>query len=246
MQKSIQGLAQSLNSAPPSNGLEFSGGASGEAKHGKGGKKAVELGFMDSNADLRDAVADAPSDTKTKRGALQSRIADPKLESRERKACRDASCATDTSAGDQLKSLAASKAHTENYDIGGAGRAGSLERPSDYVRDNSLDPSTFTEQQKNAPGMHEALAQLGDLKAQRAHNDEELQKLTDERKHEKQPEKMAELNKKIDEAEKTHSAILNATSSAEEKVKKIKREVGTAVGAAPTPVPAKKKANTKG
>ena len=132
---------------------------------------------------------------------------------------------TDTKAGDQALSAGANAARggdlTNNYDRGGAPYAGSLKIPTDH----SINASTFTDQEKNASGMPEALKRLGNLQAKRAQMEARLKEETDERNHEKDPDKFRQLDAKVEQDEKAYQHNLHEIYKEEKVVKKIKRHV---------------------
>ena len=240
MQQSIQTLAQSLNAAPSSGGLDFSDGKSSTpgtaGNHGnnsgldfitpstkKKTKSAVDLS-------LRDAVADTPSDQDTANGSAGYRVAKPKMTARSAPVP-----GSNTKAGDQLLGAAATAGAdgdlSANYDVGGAKSAGSLTEPATF----SIDPTTFSAKVQHDKRMVDALKQLDALNTRRTQLTTELDRLTIARNAERDPQKSQELTKRLNQKNDDFQANLVSITKAEETVKKTKRTIETEVEKAPNP-----------
>jgi tetratricopeptide (TPR) repeat protein len=160
----VKSLSETIAAAPASGGLDI---GSFEAKNTS---KPPALGFgsfgsgnSQSNSGLKDAVADTPSDEKTARGTFGTKIAKPVLLPVE----GSGHAGTDTKAGDQLMSAAATaKANgdlTPNFDGGTAKSAGSLPDARHYP----IDLSKFSERAKNDSLIVSTMKELDALKIKR-------------------------------------------------------------------------------
>lgn len=134
---------------------------------------------------------------------------------------------SDTKASDQLLSAAAHARDGEdltiNYDAGGAKKSGSLTWPDH----SSIDPSTFTEQEKNDPKMVAVLGEMNDLQAKRSEMDTKIQQLTVERGREHDSQKMDELTQKLDKMNGEYQTTLAAIVDKTEDIRKTKRLIDT-------------------
>jgi tetratricopeptide (TPR) repeat protein len=237
IQDSIQRVAGELASTAPkqsSASLDFAqpdtDAASASAKAGTG-EDHTGLDFVDaspstpeSEPPLRDAVNDTPSDKDVGPGSAGYNVAKVRFAT-----VAPAKPGSDTKAGDQA--LAAAGVAGKNgdltplYDIGGVKSAGSLARPSEPP----IDPATFSTRVRNDRRMIDALAQLGDLNADRSKLDAELLRLTTAMKQAKDPKTMAEINRQVDQKNGEFQANLLAITKAEEKVKKVHRTIDAEV-----------------
>ena len=222
MQQSIQNLAQTLNAAPSSGGLDFNDGKGGTTENA--GSVSKGLDFVDSSVHLKDSVNDPSLDHKTSRGLFGTKVANP--------GSTDLTPAgpvgvpgSDTKAGDQLLGAAASSDLTTNYDRGGAKTAGALKMPTKP----SIDPATFSPKVRNDPRMMTALKQLEALKAKRAQLGTELERLTVARIVEKDPQKSQELTRQLNQKHDDVQATLLSITKAETTVVKAKRTIETEV-----------------
>jgi hypothetical protein len=144
---------------------------------------------------------------------------------------------TDTKAGDQLLSAAATanSAHpenlTQNFDIGGARTAGS-------VNYGNPDPWGFSKRVRDDPRMIEALKRFNELQARREQLNTERDQLTLLRNTEKaDPEKMKQLTTQLDEKDKEYQANLLALSQQKETIAKTKRVIDDTVEDSPPAAP---------
>ena len=188
----------------------------------------------ESDPPLRDAVNDTPSDKDVGPGSAGYNVAKVRFAT-----VAPAKPGSDTKAGDQA--LAAADVAGKNgdltplYDIGGVKSAGSLTRPSEPP----IDPATFSTRVRNDQRMIDALAQLGDLNADRSKLDAELLRLTTAMKQAKDSKTMAEINRQVDQKNGEFQANLLAITKAEEKVKKVHRTIDAEV-VKPTDAPVTK------
>jgi hypothetical protein len=182
---------------------------------------------------LKDAVSDDTDGHKTEMGSMGYRVAKPNLTP-----ATPGVPGTDTKAGDQLLSAAATaKVNgdlTVNYDQGGAKGAGSLPVPTD-----SVDPATFPSAVRNDPRMITELKNLDDLKTKGAALDAQLQQLVAERNQAKDPQKSADLSRQVDQKNNEKQANFAAIVQGEDTVKKVHRSILFKEDSAPGPPPAK-------
>lgn len=220
MDKMVQDYSQSADgTVTPQSKVDFvDSPANPTTTSGSDGNNG-QVAFVDSSASLEDAVADTSSGSGVATGVFGTKVAKPNL------TIVDAPIpGTNIKAGDQL--LAVATAQTDGslnlyYDIGGGKSAGTLVIP----RESSIDFSTFSEKAKKDPRMVEALLQLGGLEARRSQITSELQPLIQARNTEKDPQKMADLTKKIDQKNTDYVNNLGNISAAVTKVQKIHHEI---------------------
>jgi len=240
IQDSIQRVAGELASTVPKEGsstLDFAPAATDAASPpavvaDEGGHAALDFVPAtpgtptppDPDPTLRDAVNDTPSDKDVGPGSSGYNVAKVRFAT-----VASVNPGSDTKAGDQA--LAAADVAGKNgdlttiYDIGGNKAAGSLTRPSEPP----IDPATFSTRVRNDQRMIDALAQLGDLNADRSKLDAELLRLTTAMKQAKDRKTMAEINRQVDQKSGEFQANLLAITKAEEKVRKVHRTIDAEV-----------------
>ena len=137
--------------------------------------------------------------------------------------------AADTKASEQLISAAAvAKAGgdlTVNYDIGGAPHAGSISLP----KSRALDPSTFTEAERNDPRMVAELEKFSELQNKHSDLDNEIERTTVARNNEKDPAAMSGLTNQLDQLNHSAQENLLAITEEEKVITKTKKLIDTEV-----------------
>lgn len=143
---------------------------------------------------------------------------------------------TNIRAGDQLLSAAATARSdpgnlTQNFDIGGARAAGT-------VNYGSLEPADYSERIKNDPLMIPVLKRYNELQARRAQLNAERDQLTLARNKAPDADTMKQLTAQLDQKDKEYQDNLVVLSDQKDTVEKTKRFIDARVEDSPSETPA--------
>ena len=195
------------------------------------GTSANGLSFMGSDPSVVDArtapagqSASAAGQTTTT-GAFGANLANPTLIP----AGPSLSLATDTRAGSQIKSAAATATNggdlTKNYDVGNADPDGSLVYPTSH----SVDLSSFSERARSDPMIQATVKQLDALQVNRLQLEKQCVELTKQRDAATDKDQMEKLTQQLDQKNKDYQDNQLSIFTQTQVMEKRHREVDATV-----------------
>jgi hypothetical protein len=127
---------------------------------------------------------------------------------------------------------------TQNFDVGGAPKAGSLEVPNADLYGEAIarEVAGFSEKAKKDPQIQKTLSDIADLRKQRVAMQAEMDKLTDERNR-ADPAGMQDLTKQLDAKNAAYQKVLVDTVNKEDELTKRHKDIDNEESPVAQPAP---------